>query len=157
MMQNSKREHRNCRRLITATSWIFVFLLGHKISTSRYQSTSKKGLTAELKISYCTRTRPVIDIVIGMIGVFGEDTRNASGNRLLSFLNEVELMIMVENLCLSLSGQGLGLNNRLHYNRCSVTASTGNVDVDGTDIGSSDHFLVRMELGRATKTSKACN
>ena len=26
--------------------------------------------------------------------------------------------------------------------------------VDGTDIGSSDHFLVWMELGRATKTSK---
>ena len=31
-----------------------------------------------------------IDDVIGM---FGEDMRNASGNRLLSFLNEVELMI----------------------------------------------------------------
>ena len=28
-----------------------------------------------------------------MIGMFGEDTRNVSGNRLLSFLNEVELMI----------------------------------------------------------------
>ena len=26
--------------------------------------------------------------------------------------------------------------------------------VDGTDIGSSDHFLVWMELRRATKTSK---
>ena len=26
--------------------------------------------------------------------------------------------------------------------------------VDGTDIGSSDHFLVWMELGPATKTSK---
>ena len=26
--------------------------------------------------------------------------------------------------------------------------------VDSTDIGSSDHFLVWMELGRATKTSK---
>ena len=31
---------------------------------------------------------------------------------------------------------------------------SGNVHVDGTDIGSSDHFLVWMELGRATKTSK---
>ena len=48
-----------------------------------------------------------IDDVIGM---FGEDTRNASGNRLLSFLNEVELIICNgRNLCLSLSGQGLGL------------------------------------------------
>ena len=26
--------------------------------------------------------------------------------------------------------------------------------VDGTDIGSSDHFLVWIELGRANKTSK---
>ena len=31
---------------------------------------------------------------------------------------------------------------------------SGNVHVDGADIGSSDHFLVWMELGRATKTSK---
>ena len=31
---------------------------------------------------------------------------------------------------------------------------SGNVHVDGTDIGSSDHFLVWMELSRATKTSK---
>ena len=31
---------------------------------------------------------------------------------------------------------------------------SGNVHVDGTDIGSSDHLLVWMELGRASKTSK---
>ena len=31
---------------------------------------------------------------------------------------------------------------------------SGNVYVDGTDIGSSDHLLVWMELGRASKTSK---
>ena len=29
-----------------------------------------------------------------------------------------------------------------------------NMHVDVTDIGSSDHFLVWMELGQATKTSK---
>ena len=28
-----------------------------------------------------------------VIGMFGEDTSNASGNRLISFLNEVELVI----------------------------------------------------------------
>ena len=28
-----------------------------------------------------------------MIGMFGEDTCNASGNRLISFLNEVELVV----------------------------------------------------------------
>ena len=48
-----------------------------------------------------------IDDVVGM---FGENTCNASGNRLLSFLNEVELMICNgRNLCLSLSRQELGL------------------------------------------------
>ena len=31
---------------------------------------------------------------------------------------------------------------------------SGGVHVDGTDIGSSDHFLAWMELGQATKTSK---
>ena len=31
---------------------------------------------------------------------------------------------------------------------------SGNVHVDGTDIGCSDHFLVWMELGPASKTSK---
>ena len=31
---------------------------------------------------------------------------------------------------------------------------SGNVHADGTDIGSSDHFLVWMELGQASKTSK---
>ena len=46
----------------------------------------------------------------GVIGMFGENTCKSSGNRLLSFLNEVELMICNGgNLCLSLSGQGLGL------------------------------------------------
>ena len=65
--QNSKREHKNSRRLISATSWILFFLLGRKGSTSRYQRLSKlfflvlslsmrkKALTAELKISFRTR------------------------------------------------------------------------------------------------------
>ena len=36
-----------------------------------------------------------------VVGMFGENTCNASGNRLLSFLNEVELMICNgKNLCL---------------------------------------------------------
>ena len=32
--------------------------------------------------------------VADVIGMFGEDTRNASGNRLISFLNEVELVVL---------------------------------------------------------------
>ena len=33
-------------------------------------------------------------------------------------------------------------------------AVSANVHVDTTDIGYSDHFLVRVELGRAAKNSK---
>ena len=44
------------------------------------------------------------------IGLFGEETSNASGIlSLISFLNEVELVICnVEGYCLSQSGLGLG-------------------------------------------------
>ena len=42
-----------------------------------------------------------------VIGMFGEDTCNASGNRLISFLNEVVCNGRI--LWLSLSGQELGL------------------------------------------------
>ena len=41
-----------------------------------------------------------------------------------------------------------------------LMAVSGNVRVDNTDIGCSDHFLVWMELGRTTKNFKkgeACN
>ena len=38
----------------------------------------------------------------------------------------------------------------LNYWKCQECAVT----VDGTDIRSSDHFLVWLELGRATKISK---
>ena len=46
-----------------------------------------------------------------VVGMFGEKTYNVSGNRLLSLLNEVKLMIFngKKNLCLGLSGQGLRL------------------------------------------------
>ena len=35
-----------------------------------------------------------------------------------------------------------------------LMAVSGNVHVDITDIGCSDHFLVRVELGRTAKNSK---
>ena len=34
---------------------------------------------------------------------------------------------------------------------------SGVVQVDRTDIGASDHYLVWLELGRTTKHRKACN
>ena len=61
---------------------------------------------------------------------------------------------MVENLCLSLSGQGLyrpSLKKKSIIDYIITDAQllevSGNVHVDRTDIGSSDHFLVWMELG----------
>ena len=35
-----------------------------------------------------------------------------------------------------------------------LKAALGNVIVDSTDIGCSDHFLVWIEIGRVTKRSK---
>ena len=96
-----------------------------------------------------------------VVGMFGENTCNASGNRLLSFLNEVELMIC--------NGRKLATEHEWTRIRPSLKQKSiidyiitdaqllevsGNVHVDGTDIGSSDHLLVWMELGRASKTSK---
>ena len=57
---------------------------------------------------------------------------------------------MVENLCLSLSAQIIDYI----ITDAQLLEVSGNVPVDGTDIRSSDHFLVWMELHRATKTSK---
>ena len=99
-----------------------------------------------------------IDYVIGM---FGEDMRNASGNRLLSFFNEVELMIcngrkLVSEPEWTRVRPCLKQKSRLDFiiTDAQLLEVSGNVHVDGTDIGSSDHFLVWMELDRATKTSK---
>ena len=87
----------------------------------------------------------------------------ASGNILLFFLNEVELMICNGRKHVSEpewtrvrpSLAKTKINIRLHIITDSqLLEVSGNVHVDGTDIGSSDHFLVWMELGRATKTSK---
>ena len=99
-----------------------------------------------------------IDDVIGM---FGEDMRNASGNRLLSFLNEVELMIcngrkLVSEPEWTRVRPSLKQKSIIDYiiTDAQLLEVSGNVHVDRTDIGSSDHFLVWMELGPATKTSK---
>ena len=58
-----------------------------------------------------------------MIGMFGECTFNASGNRMLSFLNEVELMICNGRKLVSepewtrvRHSLKAKVNNRLHYN-----------------------------------------
>ena len=96
-----------------------------------------------------------------VIGMFGERKCNASGNRMISFLTEVELVIC--------NGREFNVESQWTRARPSlkqksiidyiVTDSnllqvSGSVQVDDTDIGKSDHFLVWMELGRTVKTAK---
>ena len=93
-----------------------------------------------------------------VIGMFGEEICNASGNKFISFLNEVELVVC--------NGRQLVLEPewtrvRPSLNQKSVIdfivadvqlmRESGEVNVDSTDIGVSDHFLVWLELGRVAK------
>ena len=96
-----------------------------------------------------------------VVGMFGQNTCNASGNRLLSFLNEVELMIcngrkLVTEPEWTRIRPSLKQKSIIDYiiTDAQLLEVSGNVHVDGTDIGSSDHLLVWMELGRASKISK---
>ena len=93
--------------------------------------------------------------------MFGENTCNASGNRLLSFLNEVKSIIcngrkLVSKPKWTRIRPSLKQKSIIDYiiTDAQLLEMTGNVHVDGTDIGSSDHFLVWMALGPASKTSK---
>ena len=93
--------------------------------------------------------------------MFVENTCNASGNRLLSFLNEVELMIcngrkLVSEPEWTRIRPSLKQKSIIDYiiTDVQLLQVSGNVHVDRTDIGSSDHLLVWMELGRASTTSK---
>ena len=88
---------------------------------------------------------------------FGEKTCNASRNRLLSFLlNEVELMICNSRRLVSepewtTVSSNLEQKSLIDYIITDVQLREllGNVRVDGTDIGSSDHFLVWMKIRRS--------
>ena len=96
-----------------------------------------------------------------VVGMFEENTCNASGNQLLSFLNEVELTICNGRKLVS-EPESTRVRPRLKQKSiidyiitdAQLLEVSGNVHVDGTDIGSSDHFLVWMGLGWASKTSK---
>ena len=93
-----------------------------------------------------------------VIGMFGEGKCNASCNRLISFLNEVELVVC--------NGREFTVEPQWTRARPSLKQKSiidyivnllqvsGSVQVDTVDIGKSDHFLVWMELGRTVKTTK---
>ena len=93
-----------------------------------------------------------------VIGMFGEDTCNASGNRLVSFLNEVE-MVVCNDRKFMLEPEWTRVRPSLRQKSIidyiitdpQLMAVSGNVHVDNTDIGCSDHFLVWVELGRTAK------
>ena len=96
-----------------------------------------------------------------VIGMFGEDICNASGNRLISFLNEVELVVcngrkLVVEPEWTRVRPSLKQKSIIDYviADAQLMAVSGDVHVDTTDIGCSDHFLVLVELGRAAKNSK---
>ena len=89
------------------------------------------------------------------IGKFGEDTCNARGNRLVSFLNEVELVVCNGRTFVS-EPEWTRVRSSLHQESIidsdtQVLAGSGKVCVVNTDIGCSDHFLVWMELGLVAK------
>ena len=93
-----------------------------------------------------------------VIGIFGEDTCNRSGNKLISFLNELELVICNGRRCVS---EPEWTRVRPSLDQKSVIDSiitdaqllreSGDVCIDSTDIGMSDNFLVWLELGRTAK------
>ena len=80
-----------------------------------------------------------------VIGMFGEDTCNASGNRLVSFLNEVEMngrKFMLEPEWTRVR-PSLKQNSTIDFiiTDPQLMAVSGNVHVDNTDMGCSDHTL----------------
>ena len=96
-----------------------------------------------------------------VIGKFGEDTCNASGNKLISLLREVELVAcngrrLVSEPEWTRVRPSLDQKSVIDYILMDeqLMAVSGNVIVDSTDIGCSDHFLVWMEIGRVTKRGK---
>ena len=96
-----------------------------------------------------------------VIGMFGEGKCSASGNRLISFLNEVKLVVCNSREFTvapqwTRSTPSLKQKSIIDYiiTDYNLLQVSGSVQVDTVDIGKSDHFLVWMELGRTVKTAK---
>ena len=93
-----------------------------------------------------------------VIGMFGEDTCNASGN---SLFDDVE-MVVCNGRKFMLEPEWTRVRPSLKQKSIIdyiitdplLMAMSGNVHVDNTDIGYSDHSLVWMELGRTAKNIK---
>ena len=118
-----------------------------------------KGLTNEVVIlgDFNARIGKAVH-VNDVIGMFGEETCNASGNRLIFFLNEVELVIC-NGRQLVTEPEWTRVRSTLKHRSVidyiitdtQLMKKLGVIQVDSTDIGASDHFLVWIELGKTTK------
>ena len=105
------------------------------------------------------RSADVDDVIV--IGMFGEDTCNTSGNRRVSFLNEVKL-VACNGRKFVMEPEWMRVRPTLKQNSIidyiltdnQLVGVSGHVQVDSTGIDCSDHYLVWMELGKATKTTK---
>ena len=93
-----------------------------------------------------------IDDVVGM---FGEETCNASGQKLISLLNEVELVAcngreLVSEPEWTRVRLSRGQKSIIDYIITDYTLmkDSSRLYVDQTDIGSSDHYLVWLGLGK---------
>ena len=101
------------------------------------------------------RTASEIDEVIGM---FGDETSNNNGEKLVSFLTEVDLVscngrnFVTEPDWIRIYS-GLKQKSIIDYiiTDMQMLKKFGKLCVDRTDIGISDHFLLWLELGRLTK------
>ena len=100
-------------------------------------------------------TASEIDEVIGM---FGEETSNNNGEKLVSFLTEVDLVscnghTFVTEPEWTLICLGIKQKSIIDYiiTDVQMLKKSGKLCVDRTDIGISDHFLLWLELGHLTK------
>ena len=94
-----------------------------------------------------------------VIGMFGEETSNNNGEKLVSFLTEVNLVscngrTFVTEPEWTHIRPGLKQTSIIDYiiTDIQMLKKSGKLCVDRTDIGISDHFLLWLELGHLTKT-----
>ena len=93
-----------------------------------------------------------------VIGMFGEEISNNNGEKLVSFLTEVDLVscngrtFVTEPKWTRIS-PGLKQTFIIDYiiTDMQMLKKSGKLCVDRTNIGISDHFLLGLELGRLTK------
>ena len=97
---------------------------------------------------------------IDVAGMFGEEASNNNGEKLVSFLTEIDLVscnghtfVMEPEwtcICPGFKQRSVIDHIRPVTNRQTLKKS-GKLCVDRTDSGISDHFLLLLELGRLTK------